>query len=80
MAYFLEGSLIVIWIFFFFWVVRKAELYMSRILLLGNARKASLIYKIFSADIAACAKLYSTIALSCLTSVFFDFSLVSLLE
>jgi len=79
MACFLEGPLVVIWIFFFLWVVGKAKLYMSRILLLSNAGKASLICRIFSADMTACAKLYSTMALLCLTSVFFDFSLVSLL-
>jgi len=53
---------------------------MSRILLLGSTRKTSLIYRIFSADMAACTKLHGTIALSCLVSAFFDFSLVSLLE
>ena len=79
MAYFLEGPLVVIWIFFFLWIVGKAKLCMSRILLLGSTRKTSWMYRIFSADMTACTKLHGTMALSCLVSAFFDFSLVSLL-
>jgi len=52
---------------------------MSRILLLGSARKTSWMYRIFSVDMTACTKLHGTMALSCLVSAFFDFSLVSLL-
>ena len=52
---------------------------MFRILLLGNARKASLIHRMFSTNMAACTKLYGVVALLCLVSAFFDFSLVSLL-
>ena len=79
MAYFLKGPLVVIWIFFFFWIVRKTNLCISRILLLDNTGKASLIHRIFSADMAAYAKLHSVMALLCLTSTFFNFSLVFLL-
>ena len=75
MACFLEGPLVVIWIFLFLWITRKTELCISRILLLGNAGKASLMCRIFSIDMAACAKLYDAVALSCLLSVFFDFFL-----
>jgi len=53
---------------------------MFRILLLGNARKASLMHRMFFTNMAACAKLYGAMALLCLMSAFFDFSLVSLLE
>jgi len=79
MACFLEGPLVVIWIFLFLWVIRKTKLCISKILLLGNAGKASLICRMFSTDMATWAKLYSTMALSCLVSIFFDFSLVFLL-
>jgi len=79
MAYFLKGPLVVIWIFFFFWIVRKTNLCIFRILLLDNTGKASLIYRIFSADMVAYAKLHSIMALLYLTSTFFNFSLVFLL-